>query len=60
MIRPAKAAVGSTTRFFDGRIQEAGCVLWSNATTVKAGRDLPAGEGDSPEYGIFLPVLPAY
>lgn len=42
--RPEAAAIGSTSLFHDGRIQEAGCIVWSDGSTVKAGRDLP---GDS-------------
>lgn len=41
--RPDAGAVGSTTLFYDGTIQEAGCVIWSDGSTVKVGRNLPAG-----------------
>jgi len=36
-------AVGGTTLFPDGTMQEAGCVIWRDGSTVKVGRDLPAG-----------------
>lgn len=42
--RPRAGAVGSTTLFPDGTVQEAGSVIWADGTTVKVGRDLP---GDS-------------
>lgn len=39
--RPRAAAVGSTTLFPDGSIQEAGSVVWSDGSSVKVGRGLP-------------------
>ena len=41
--RPLAAAVGSTTLFPDGSIQEAGSVIWADGSTVKVGRGLPGG-----------------
>jgi O-antigen biosynthesis protein len=41
--RSEAGAVGSTTKFPDGRIQEAGCVIWDDGSTIKVGRDLPGG-----------------
>ncbi len=41
--RPEAGAVGSTTLFPDGSIQEAGCVIWADGSTVKVGRGLPGG-----------------
>lgn len=45
--RPKAAAVGSTTLFPDGSIQEAGSIIWADGSTVKVGRHLP---GDSRRY----------
>lgn len=45
--RPYAAAVGSTTLFVDGSIQEAGSVIWADGSTVKVGRNLA---GDSRKY----------
>ena len=41
--RPMAGAVGGTSLFFDGTIQEAGNIVWADGSTVKVGRDLPAG-----------------
>jgi O-antigen biosynthesis protein len=41
--RPTAGAVGGTSMFFDGTIQEAGNIVWADGSTVKVGRDLPAG-----------------
>ena len=41
--RPTAGAVGGTSLFFDGSIQEAGNIVWADGSTVKVGRDLPAG-----------------
>ncbi len=45
--RPTAVAVGSTTLFPDGTIQEAGSVVWSDGSTAKVGRNLP---GESRRY----------
>lgn len=45
--RPLATAVGSTTLFPDGTIQESGSVIWADGSTVKVGRNLP---GDSRKY----------
>lgn len=47
------AAVGSRILFPDGRVQEAGSVLFSDGTTAPVGRGLPAG---STEYGFLRRV----
>ncbi|HUY05688.1 MAG TPA: glycosyltransferase family 2 protein [Acidimicrobiales bacterium] len=39
--RPRAVAVGSTTLFPDGSIQEAGSAIWADGSTVKVGRGLP-------------------
>lgn len=41
--RPRAAAVGASTLFPDGTLQEAGCVIWGDGSTIKVGRGLPAG-----------------
>ena len=41
--RPLASAVGSTTLFPDGSIQEAGSVIWADGSTTKVGRNLPGG-----------------
>lgn len=41
--RPMAGAVGSRFLFPDGSVQEAGSVIWSDATTQAVGCDLPAG-----------------
>jgi len=40
---PEAAAVGSRSLFTDGRVQEAGSVLFSDGSTAPVGRGLPAG-----------------
>ncbi len=45
--RPNAAAVGSTTLFPDGTIQEAGSLIWADGSTVKVGRNL---SGDDRSY----------
>ena len=40
---PEAAAVGSHSLFTDGRVQEAGSVLFDDGTTAPVGRGLPAG-----------------
>ncbi|MGH8888782.1 MAG: glycosyltransferase [Acidothermaceae bacterium] len=40
---PQAAAVGSRSLFTDGRVQEAGSVLFSDGSTAPVGRGLPAG-----------------
>ena len=40
---PRAAAVGSRILFPDGRVQEAGSVLFDDASTAPVGRGLPAG-----------------
>lgn len=40
---PGAAAVGSRSLFTDGRVQEAGSVLFSDGSTAPVGRGLPAG-----------------
>jgi len=40
---PAAAAVGSRSLFPDGRVQEAGSVLFDDGSTAPVGRGLPAG-----------------
>ena len=42
---PRAAAVGSRILFPDGRVQEAGSVLFDDASTAPVGRGLPAGSG---------------
>ncbi len=44
--RPAAGAVGSTTLFLDGTIQEAGSVIWRDGSSIKVGRDLAHGVRD--------------
>jgi GT2 family glycosyltransferase len=39
--RPLAGAVGSTTLWPDGTIQEAGSVIWADGSSIKVGRDLP-------------------
>jgi len=39
---PEAGAVGGLIRFPDGSVQEAGCVLWSDGSTLPLGRGLPA------------------
>ena len=39
---PRAGAVGSRILFVDGRLQEAGCILWRDGSTVALGRGLPA------------------
>jgi GT2 family glycosyltransferase/glycosyltransferase involved in cell wall biosynthesis len=41
--RSDAGAIGSTTLFPDGTLQEAGCVIWDDGSTVKVGRNLPSG-----------------
>ena len=41
--RAEAGAVGGTSLFFDGSIQEAGNVIWADGSTVKVGRGLPEG-----------------
>lgn len=41
--RPTAGAIGGTSLFFDGTIQEAGNIVWADGSTVKVGRDLPSG-----------------
>ncbi len=43
---PRAGAVGSVVLFPDGRIQEAGSVIWADGSTMPVGRDLP-GESRS-------------
>jgi len=43
--QPRAAAVGSRILFPDGRVQEAGSVLFDDASTAPVGRGLPAGSG---------------
>jgi GT2 family glycosyltransferase len=45
--RPAAGAVGSCLYHPDGRLQEAGCVVWSDGATSQIGDDLP---GDTLRY----------
>lgn len=45
--QPGAAAVGSRILFADGRVQEAGSVLFDDGSTAPVGRGLPAG---SPAY----------
>ena len=42
---PRAAAVGSRILFPDGRVQEAGSVLFDDGSTAPVGRGLPAGSG---------------
>ncbi len=42
---PEAAAVGSRILFPDGRVQEAGSVLFEDGSTAPVGRGLPAGSG---------------
>jgi hypothetical protein len=44
---PRAGAIGSLVLFPDGRIQEAGAVIWSDGSTWPVGRNLP---GDSTEW----------
>ena len=50
---PEAGAVGSRILFPDGRLQEAGSVLWSDGTTSPLGRGLAA---DSRAYSYLRPV----
>ncbi|MCW2680156.1 MAG: wbbL 4 [Frankiales bacterium] len=43
---PTAAAVGSRILFPDGRVQEAGSVLFDDGSTAPVGRGLPAGSGE--------------
>jgi O-antigen biosynthesis protein len=40
---PRAGAVGSKILFVDGRVQEAGAVIWNDGSTAPVGRGLPAG-----------------
>jgi GT2 family glycosyltransferase len=42
--RPNAAAVGSTTLFPDGTVQEAGSLIWADGSTVKVGRNFAADD----------------
>jgi GT2 family glycosyltransferase len=50
---PRAGAVGSRILFPNGRLQEAGSVIWSDGTTSPVGRGLPAG---SRAYSYLRPV----
>lgn len=43
---PSAGAVGSLVLFPDGRIQEAGSVIWRDGSTMPVGRELPAASTD--------------
>lgn len=43
---PKVGAVGSRIVLADGSLQEAGSVVWSDASTIGVGRDLPPGSTD--------------
>jgi GT2 family glycosyltransferase len=50
---PDAAVVGSKVLCTDGRLQEAGCVLWSDGSTTGVGRGRPPHE---PEFAFTRPV----
>ena len=50
---PQAAAVGSLVLFPNGRIQEAGSVIWADGSTIQVGRKLP---GDSLEWHFVRQV----